>query len=208
MSTAVRHLPTQATLATRRPTSAIAVALALLWLLAAVPPAAAHTDLVASTPSAGASLARAPREVTLTFQEEVSSALSAVSLQVSGGRAAPLKVSPGPDRNTVVATVETQAASAPGATRWTVRYRVTSGDGHPIAGELTFDVRRPPAPAPAPAGAGPTPTAEQSSPASSNTADAPEEPSTRMSIGIVAVLAAALLVLLGIAARRVRRSRA
>lgn len=206
MSTAVRHLPTQATLATRRPTSALAVGLALLWLLAAVPPATAHTDLVASTPSAGASLARAPREVALTFQEEVSSALSAVSLQVSGGRAAPLKVSPGPDRNTVVATVDTEAASAPGATRWTVRYRVTSGDGHPIAGELTFDVRKPPAPATA--GAGPTPTTEQSSTASSNTTDAPEEPSTRTSIGVVAVLAAALLALLGIAARRVRRSRA
>lgn len=206
MSTAVCHPPTQAILATRRPTRALAVGLALLWLLVAVPPATAHTDLEASTPSAGAHLASAPREVTLTFNEEVDSALSAVSLQVSEGRATPLRVSAGPDRNTIVATVDTEAASAPGATRWLVRYRVTSDDGHPIAGELTFDVRKPPAPAPA--GAGPTPAAEQSSPPSSNAAEAPEDSSMRTSIGVVAVLAAALLTLLGIAARRVWRSRA
>ncbi|MDP3891219.1 copper resistance CopC family protein [Nocardioides sp.] len=208
MSTAARHLPTQSPLATRPLMRALATGLALTWLLAVIPPAAAHTDLTASTPSAGASLKRAPREVTLTFSEQVSSALSAVSLQVTGGRAVPLNVTPGPDPNTIVAAVDTDGAAATGATRWLVRYRVTSTDGHPIAGELAFDVRKPPAPAPSPSGTSLSPTAEQSSPPPADAAAPPDDSESGTSIGVVSVLAAALLALLGIAARRVWRSRA
>jgi hypothetical protein len=208
MSTAARHPSTPPTVATRRTALAMAAGLALVWLILAAPPAAAHTDLEASTPSAGAHLVSAPQEVTLTFSEPVSSALSAISLQVSEGRATPLKVTPGRGRDTIVAVVDTEAAAAPGTTRWLVRYRVTSADGHPIVGQLTFDVRKPPAPASSPDGVDPAPTAEQSPPPPASAAEASTFSETRTLIGVVVVLTAALVALLGIAARRVWRSQA
>ena len=53
-------------------------------------PAAAHASLLATDPAAGAVLDAAPREVTLTFSEEVDPTLAAVTLTGPDGAQVPL----------------------------------------------------------------------------------------------------------------------
>ncbi len=103
------------------------------------PPAAAHTQLIASDPSAGASLRRPPAEVTLTFSEPMSRRLAVVALTIADGAPARLAVRAGADPTQLVASTP---AEATGGGRWRVSFRVTSADGHPVQGDLSFDVAR------------------------------------------------------------------
>lgn len=96
-------------------------------------PAAAHASLVSSTPTQDAQVGPAPRQVSFTFSEEVQEpAFVAVSGPDGGSLLAGDPVVDG-------ATV-TQDVAAGGAGTWTAAYRVVSEDGHPITGEITFDV--------------------------------------------------------------------
>lgn len=111
--------------------------------------AQAHSGLVSSDPASGAVLAAAPGTVQLRF----------------GGPLAPrgLVTVVGPDgqaqqgRAAVSGDVVDQALR-PGAEpgRYRVTYRVAGADGHPVTGELHFDVTAGSGPAP-PADAGPEP---------------------------------------------------
>jgi copper resistance protein C len=138
----------------RRPvTAALLCCSAMVAVVVALAsPAQAHTDLISSVPAAGGRVATPPTEVTLTFTEEISPGLSAVSVVVDGTGDARLQLSTGPSTGDVVATVpESVRTSSPPDARWVINYRVTASDGHPIAGSLEFEVAAPaPQPAPAP----------------------------------------------------------
>lgn len=129
-------------------------------------PAAGHTDLVSSSPSAGAHLDTAPRSVTLDFSEQMSPELSAVSLDVAGENLS-LRVRAGSSSTALVADVPPGVSSRPGVTTaWRVAYRVVSRDGHPVTGQLRFQVR------------GPLPSPSASTPPAVTATPAPAVPAT------------------------------
>ena len=117
----------------RRPGRAVAVAVvALVLAVATAAPASAHNSFVGSDPADGASVARTPGAVVLTFDQPA----VALGTQV---------VVTGPDGTASTGAAElvdatVRQALVPGAPAgsYTVAWRVTSADGHPITGESTF----------------------------------------------------------------------
>jgi len=110
----------------------LAVALCL-WTTAL--PAAAHIRLVSATPEDGAALGRPPSVVILGFNEPPLTLGTTVKVLGPGG-----EVQSG--RPEVVDTAVRQAlqpGAAPG--KYEVVWRVTSEDGHPITGRLSFTVQ-------------------------------------------------------------------
>ena len=117
--------------------TAIASALAIL----AVPsPAAAHTELISSTPAEGTRLKEAPGTISLEFSGAVDPAFAAIVVSVDGGTPSRLDVEAGASSSIMVATVPPADTATSGAAKWRVDYRVTSVDGHPILGKFTFSV--------------------------------------------------------------------
>jgi methionine-rich copper-binding protein CopC len=112
--------------------AAVTLLVALLVGVLGAAPAAAHNRIVGSDPADGATIVRTPDAVALTFTEP------AVGL---GTRV----VVTGPDGTASTGAAELVDATVrqplvPGAPAGTyaVAWRVTSADGHPITGELTF----------------------------------------------------------------------
>lgn len=152
------------------------LALAIVGVVASASSAQAHTDLLSSSPVAGSLNKAPPARVTLTFSEDIDLALSAVSLEVDGRSVGRLPVSRGSETGTVLAQVPSTELAAPERSNWTVGYRVTSIDGHPIAGTVEFAVaavvptssnRSPPPTTPVPA-ADPSPSADSTSDAAAS----------------------------------------
>jgi copper transport protein len=108
------------------------------WLLAGLVgagPAAAHAELVATTPAADAALDRSPAEVTLQFTEPVSLGAGYVRIIDGSGD------SVGTGEATVVgATVTVPLAEELADDGYLVTYRVISADSHPISGAFGFVV--------------------------------------------------------------------
>ncbi|WP_043362002.1 CopD family protein [Belnapia sp. F-4-1] len=104
----------------------------------------AHAALVAAVPEDGASLAEAPAEVTLRFDE----AVTPLSLRIVGpdGAALALPALPGPGP-----VLSARLPPGLGQGIYLLGWRVVSADGHPIAGALAFGVGVAAAPATAPA---------------------------------------------------------
>lgn len=117
---------------------------AVLTVLTAAP-AAAHTRLVSSAPADGATVGAAPAELVLTFSEPVLGLGAVVVVSDDGGARPP--VVPQVAGTEVTADLPDDLA---GQVR--VAWRVTAGDGHPISGEVAFDVA---------AAAPPVPTAQE-----------------------------------------------
>jgi copper transport protein len=116
----------------------LTLALAVLGAAAAMaPPAGAHALLVGSEPADGATLERAPGEVRLRFDEEVSSRFRRVSLLDQRGRAvAASRVSAGRDgREIVVRAAGLRRGTY--AVSWDV---LAKADGHVTGGEIVFGV--------------------------------------------------------------------
>ncbi|MEV4052283.1 copper resistance CopC family protein [Amycolatopsis sp. NPDC049688] len=130
-------------------------------VLLGAPAADAHSVLVASSPAAGASVATGPAEAVLEFDEPVENRFTELAVL-------------GPDGTSHweagAASVVDARVSAPlrplgPAGAYTIRYRVTSADGHPVSGTVPFrlTVAGPGAAAPAvvavarPGGDGPVP---------------------------------------------------
>jgi methionine-rich copper-binding protein CopC len=135
-----RSVSTARAVARPRPAAApraAAVLLAVLLALAAVllgaTRADAHNTLQGTDPADGSTVATPPTHVTLTFDQPA---------QALGTEIVVL----GPDGSTVstgtaelVDTTVAQALAADlPAGDYTVQWRVTSADGHPLSGELTF----------------------------------------------------------------------
>ncbi len=112
-----------------------ALFLAAALVAGAASPAAAHDELVASSPSPGERLDAAPSEVALTFSADVLTIGAAVIIADASGRdwaaGAP-----------VVTDGVVTVAIEPGMTDagYEIRWRVVSEDGHPISGLVPFTV--------------------------------------------------------------------
>ncbi len=102
--------------------------------------------LRASDPARGATLDRAPAQVTLTFSEPPDTGLSTVRvLGSSGAEVQRARARPSPtDRLTLVVPLRSGLANGSYTVSWRVVSRV---DGHLTAGSFSFGVGQPPAPA-------------------------------------------------------------
>lgn len=110
------------------------VAALFVVLVSTVGPAAAHASLVSSDPKDGSSLDAEPATVSITFNEDVS---TPAQLQVTGPDGETLAdADPTVDGRTVTQTLRTSGYAG----TYTIAYRVISADGHPVTGELTYDV--------------------------------------------------------------------
>ncbi|MCD7101906.1 copper resistance CopC family protein [Pseudoclavibacter sp. 13-3] len=123
-----------------RTTFTVAIALLVGLLLALQPWAAgrahAHDVLASSDPAAGATLATAPTQVSLTFNNEVLTGV-ANQIQVHGpdGSSVAGDGLASVDRRVVTVPV---TATADGA--YSVAWHVVSSDGHPVEGTFSFTV--------------------------------------------------------------------
>lgn len=128
---------------TSRPRASLRRALALLVTsvavvatgVAAAGPAAAHARLRSTTPAAASSVASAPQEVVLRFNEPPIGVGTAVRVTGPDGEV----VSTGPARVVDDEVRQTLGAGLGGGT-YRVDWRVTSDDGHPVSDTFTFTV--------------------------------------------------------------------
>lgn len=102
--------------------------------LLCAPAADAHSVLVSSSPAANASLAASPAEAVLEFNEQVENRFTELAVLGPDGTS---HWEAGP------ASVVDDKVSAPlrplgPAGAYTIRYRVTSADGHPVSGTIPF----------------------------------------------------------------------
>lgn len=117
--------------------SAIILLLSAAWSLALCAPAFAHARLVDAVPNDGDTLAESPEQLRLRFNEPVEAEFSPLKVydeennrvDQDNARVAP------DDPETVVVGLETLPEGD-----YTVDWRVTSEDGHPIGGAYAFSV--------------------------------------------------------------------
>ena len=100
--------------------------------------AAAHTELIGSDPADGATLEQAPSSITLTFNEPVQDFEPLLAITGPDGQPYPAGV-PVVDSATLRGDVQ---ALGPAGT-YAVAYRVVSDDGHPVTGQLQFQLTVP-----------------------------------------------------------------
>ncbi|MET9953227.1 copper resistance protein CopC [Streptomyces sp. NPDC006339] len=119
------------------------VAAALLGtLLATAGPASAHAALTGSDPQDGAVVATAPKEVNLTFSEQVAMSDDSIRVLDPAGK----RVDTGEMRDLCSGSiVRYGVALRPGLPdgTYTVAWQTVSADSHPIAGAFTFSIGAP-----------------------------------------------------------------
>ena len=114
--------------------AALAVtAVAALVGIAGAPAASAHDELVSTDPAYGATMATAPDHVTITFTDKALALGTEVKVTAPDGSAA----GDGAVQLTGTSVVQPLVAARPAGT-YTVDWRVTSADGHPVSGTFTF----------------------------------------------------------------------
>lgn len=109
---------------------------ALLLALAGASPAVAHAFLDHADPRVGSTVATAPRELTLSFTQNLEAAFSTVEVTGPGGRVDAGK--PQISGNTMRVGLK---ALSPGTYR--VRWRALSVDTHTTQGSFSFRVGNP-----------------------------------------------------------------
>lgn len=190
------------------------VLMALLTVLLVAPGglAQAHDELIASDPKDGATLEEAPDAITLTFSGPISDLGVQVVLEDASGEA----LTEGEPR--VEGTEVQQDLADLDAGAYTALWRVTSSDGHPISGDLSFTVT---GDDDEPAGETTAePTADGTSPAATadsitedagtddSTSDAVQDGGGGLPVWAWVVVGAAVLGLLALLARTWSRGRA
>lgn len=112
------------------------LATAAVLALAGAPPSTAHDVLTATTPASGSTVQTVPDEIVLTFDQPAFATGTVLVVRDPGGR----DVAVGPP--TLVDTTVRQAVGGrlPAGT-YTVLWRVTSADGHPVDGTFGFVAR-------------------------------------------------------------------
>jgi methionine-rich copper-binding protein CopC len=181
--------------------TAIAVALAVTGVAS---PALAHNSLTGSSPADGATVARPPATVRLTFLAGLDPATTKISVTGPDGSSA-TGGAPAYARNRVTVPFRPGAAG-----RYTVAYQVASDDGHPIKGRVRFTLTTGAAPAAptaaATSAAPPTPPATSPTGAGSPAAldPASDEEDSGGTLGWV-LGALVLILLLGVGALLLRR---
>ncbi len=168
----------------KRATLGLLMALSFLLPVSLATPAAAHTELVESTPQDGQQLDAPPTEIVLRFSEELLADTVTVTLTDSSG--ALFRVAPMLDETTLTAPWPDGLAGD----AYTINYRVVSLDGHPVTGSVAFSYPGDTSPAPslpAAATAGATPEAEADTPEGSSNSNA----GVWVAVGIVLIGVAA-----------------
>ena len=116
--------------------------------LATAPLASAHADRIACDPAEGAQLTRGPAQVSATFNEPLQKVFPAMTVV---GPDANLWSSGDPRVDGPVLSVPLRPLGPVG--RYTVNYRVTSADGHPVTGSCWFELTAPGSGTPGPGAA-------------------------------------------------------
>jgi methionine-rich copper-binding protein CopC len=106
----------------------------VLWLAAA--PAASHSLLLESRPAAGSTIAAAPPELHLRFNNRIEKRLSRLRLIREGGEERDLPLMPEGAADRLSAPLP---AVAPG--KYRVEWQVLSTDGHVVTGRFSFTVK-------------------------------------------------------------------
>lgn len=112
---------------------ALVLVVLALGTLCGVGPAQAHSRLVSSDPAEGAALVQPPASATLVFSEALVELGAGAELTGPGG-SVPVAI----EVSGVSLVARWDGALAPGA--YSLAWRVTSADGHPISGTLAFSV--------------------------------------------------------------------
>lgn len=102
------------------------------------PSASAHTTRIASDPAENAVLTAVPTQVTATFNEPVQAAFASMAVVGPDGD---VRSDGSPRVDGAVLSVDVKPDGPAG--RYTVNYRVTSADGHPVTAGWSFDVNSP-----------------------------------------------------------------
>ncbi|HEX5856845.1 MAG TPA: copper resistance protein CopC [Microbacterium sp.] len=187
----------------------VAGLIALGGPLAVASPASAHDELVSSDPAADAVLTEAPAEVTLAFSAELTTGAGATEVQVLDAAGTVVNAGDAVTEGTTV-TQPLSPDLANGAYR--VLWKVVSGDGHPVSGELTFSLQAPePVPTATPTESA-TPSEEPSevatsAPPASETPAPIEEADASSTVPWVLIGIIAVAILGGIAYLLVSRAR-
>ena len=120
---------------TRLVTAVAATSIVLGSTVVVAAPAAAHDELISSTPATDEQLAVAPESVTLTFSGEILPMGAAVVVADADGHD---WADGEPERSDNVVTIALEP-DMPDA-GYEVRWRVVSEDGHPISGLVPFTI--------------------------------------------------------------------
>jgi methionine-rich copper-binding protein CopC len=179
-----------------------AVALAVLTLR--LGSASAHTELAGSEPREGQTFTTPPRQITLSFIESVQPVSAQVSVRGADGRS----VTTGPA--TVAEAVVRQPVAISDGGFYLVAYRVIARDGHPVAGEITFDFARTGSSvAPSPAAAGSpgaaSPTNVSGTPVAEGSTAQPAGPGGAVGAGLWWMLGVSVALVGGLGVLAVRR---
>lgn len=113
------------------------LALSAVWLLLSCAPALAHARLVETYPADGDTLAEPPEQVQLLYNEPVEAEFDPIEVYDQGDDRVDeddAREAPDNHRLLVVDLEELSEGS------YTVQWRVTSTDGHPVSGEYGFAV--------------------------------------------------------------------
>lgn len=124
----------------------LVVALTLLATVGLVGTASAHATLIGSDPADGATLQAAPTTVTLTFDDSLENFEPLVT--VTGPDGSQFQSGEATIDGAILRSAVRPLTTAGG---YTIAYRVVSDDGHPVEGQVRFDLA-------VPAPAGPTTT--------------------------------------------------
>lgn len=119
----------------------LVVVAALGMVAVGASPATAHSDVTGSTPAAESTVTRAPSEVTLTFTGPIRGQFSTVVVTGPDGA----RYGAGTPR--AIDRTLHQAVKPLVAGKYTVAWRVVSGDGHPLQGVFRFTADLPAKPA-------------------------------------------------------------
>ena len=111
---------------------------ALLLLAPGVALALVHLGLLRSTPSDGAHLAAAAREIRLTFTEAVDVAMARVRLVGPSDSTVPITTLRHPADSATVVVARVNGPLEPGPYR--IEWQVVGRDGHPVRGTVTYVV--------------------------------------------------------------------
>ncbi|AXA91362.1 copper homeostasis periplasmic binding protein CopC [Massilia sp. YMA4] len=118
--------------------SNVMAAAAVVAAALASPLAAAHATLKSSDPQAGATVAAAPKQVALTFNEKIEEAFSSITLTDAAGNVAATGKAKVDTANPAIVRVDAPALQSG---TYTVKWAVAGHDGHRRTGNFTFTVK-------------------------------------------------------------------
>lgn len=98
--------------------------------------AAAHPKLVRALPAAGSQVKTMPSELSVTFNEPLTLALSRLTLLDPAGKPVALDTLQSAPEDAKTLTAKIRGTMPAG--RYTVKWQAAGADGHPMRGEYTF----------------------------------------------------------------------